>query len=67
MNIKRVVTYIGLYLTFGVGFFILQMGLLANLQKDWQFILVTIIIFFGGVIPLMNYFKDKIDKYLPRK
>jgi len=67
MNIKRMLAYGVYYVVFGTLFFILQIGLIANLQKDWQFVLVTIIIFFGAASPLMNIIKGKIDKHLPRK
>lgn len=67
MNIKRMLAYGVYYVVFGTLFFILEVGLIANLQKDWQFALATIIIFFIVVSPLMNIAKGKINKYLPRK
>lgn len=67
MNIKRILAYGVYYGVFGVLFFILEMVLIANLQKDWQFILISIIIFLMVIIPSMNYIEFKINKYLPKK
>ena len=61
MNIKRMIAYAVYYGFFGLGFFLIQMALIANLKKDWQFILATIVIFFGAFNPLMNCVKIKID------